>query len=87
MDRCFGNLWSKPPRLRDPAYDSRESRATPAFWGLVVLVFLEGVYRLKFWAVVVMHTVVLMGIFMPGVGLSARKDGRSMARRKPGERT
>lgn len=20
----FGNLWSKPPRLRDPAYDSRE---------------------------------------------------------------
>lgn len=20
----FGQLWSKPPRLRDPAYDSRE---------------------------------------------------------------
>ncbi|VFR11271.1 hypothetical protein SPFM6_00087 [Salmonella phage SPFM6] len=24
MDRCWYHAWSKPPRLRDPAYDSRE---------------------------------------------------------------
>ncbi|VFR11273.1 hypothetical protein SPFM6_00088 [Salmonella phage SPFM6] len=46
--------------------------------------FLEGVYFGNLWAVVVMHTVVLMGIFMSRATLSARKDGRSMARRKPG---
>ncbi|VFR11144.1 hypothetical protein SPFM7_00084 [Salmonella phage SPFM7] len=46
--------------------------------------FLEGVYFGNLWSKPLMHTVVLMGIFMSRATPAFWEDGRSMARRKPG---